>query len=103
MRKNRNSFFNEPNMGYNGYDPNMNNMMPPNQPYPNTNNYNPYPQPMPNNNIQFNNSSNDLESRLSKIERQLNRLDHRISKLEQNSTFISEEYDSTTNNNMYML
>ena len=44
----------------------------------------------------------DLESRLAKMERQITRLEHRISKLEQTNTYISEDFESTTNN-MYML
>lgn len=48
-----------------------------------------------------NNDYSDLESRLSKIERQINRLDARISKLE-SGTFYSNE-DIETTNNVYMV
>ena len=58
------------------------------------------PMPMQNPNMMPNNS--DMESRLAKIERQINRLDHRISKLEANSNTIIDDYDSNTTN-MYML
>lgn len=49
--------------------------------------------------------SSELESRLAKIERSINRLDTRVSKLESelptgNNTTMSNEY---TSNNMYMI
>lgn len=98
MRKNRNSFFSESNMSYQNYNPNMN-MMGANAPFEASTAYNSfYAGPNPGMN-QYTNSS-DLESRLAKIERQLNRLDHRISKLEANDYTI-DEIDNTTN--MYML
>mgnify|MGYP002944431912 CR=1 FL=1 len=54
----------------------------------------PYPQQYP--------QSDNIENRLAKIERQINRLEHRISKLEStNTTYITEEID--TSGNMYML
>ncbi len=48
--------------------------------------------------------SSELESRLAKIERSINRLDTRVSKLESEipSGNISQN-DYTTNNNMYMI
>ena len=51
------------------------------------------------------NYSNELESRLAKIERSINRLDTRLSKLESElptstNTAIGNEY---TSNNMYMI
>ena len=47
-------------------------------------------------------TTNDLEARLSKIERQINRLDSRISKLENNGlTNTSDSYNDNTN--MYMV
>ena len=108
MRKNRNSFFAESN--YQAYNPNMN----PNMnmggamgatmgaPYQAASNYF-YQGPMPNNyNTQPN--GNDIESRLAKIERQLNRMDYRLSKLENtNTTIISSDDIETNNTNMYML
>lgn len=47
------------------------------------------------------NNNNDFESRISKVERQINRLDARISKLE-GGTFYSNE-DIETTNNVYMV
>lgn len=43
----------------------------------------------------------DIESRMAKIERQINRLDARISKLESKGVLTTENFDNTTN--MYML
>ena len=43
----------------------------------------------------------EIESRLSKLERQINRLDARVSKLESSSIYPTEEIDTTTN--MYMV
>lgn len=83
MRKNRNNFFNEPNLNY----PNNMNVMP------------PYPNQMPMNpNMDY----NDLSERLAKVERQVNRLEHRLTKIENNSTLSTDDYESS-NNNMYML
>ena len=103
MKKDRNSFFNEASYSYGGYIPN--NMVQPNMMpvqsgqfnqsfysgpgYPMTNQTNP------------NIDSNDIESRLSKIERQLNRIDSRLTKLETSSTITTDGFDNTTN--MYMV
>ncbi len=96
MKKTRNSFFSEGNMAYQGYNPNFN--MGPN-PYQASQSYNSfYTGPNPNMGL----ANNDLESRLAKIERQINRLDHRISKLETTSNTIIDDYDTNTTN-MYML
>ena len=96
MKKNRNAFFSESNMYAQNYDPNMNM---PQMPYQASTAYNSfYAGPNPN---MASGQTNDLESRLAKMERQINRLDHRITKLEQNSTLI-EDYDTNTTN-MYML
>ena len=96
MKKNRNSFFTETNI--------QSGMMPyPNQqpmPYQQANSYlyqgptNPY---------NYNTQNNDLESRLAKIERQINRLEHRISALEKNTNILSTEDYESTNTNMYMV
>ncbi len=43
----------------------------------------------------------DIESRLSKIERQINRLDIRLNKLENNSFYSTDDLDNTTN--VYMV
>ncbi|MBE6140540.1 MAG: hypothetical protein E7172_03280 [Firmicutes bacterium] len=97
MKKNRNSFFSEANMSYSGYNPNMNMM--PNNGFQ-TQSYNSYyagPNMMPNTNM-----NNEIESRLAKIERQINRLDHRLNKLENNNAYITDDIDNNTSN-MYML
>ena len=43
----------------------------------------------------------DIESRLSKLERQINRIDARVTKLETASSYPTDEID--TNTNMYMV
>ena len=43
----------------------------------------------------------EIESRLAKLERQINRLDMRLSKLEQNSFYTTDDIDNTTN--VYMV
>lgn len=97
MRKNRNSFFTEANMNYSNYQNAM--PMPQNIPYQTSTNYNSYysgPGAMA-----YNDNSN-IENRLAKIERQINRLNARIAKLENlNTTFLDNDVD--TNGNMYML
>ena len=91
MRKNRNSFFSESNMNFQGYNPMLSNM-----PYQNYNSSNAfYAGNIPP-------DGNEFFERLSKVERQVNRLEHRISKLENNNFQTSDDYDSTTNN-MYMI
>lgn len=96
MKKNRNSFFSEGSMYSQNYNPGMNM---PEMPYQSQSAYNSfYAGPNPN---MMQATTSDLESRLAKIERQINRLDHRITKLEANSTII-EDYDTNTTN-MYML
>ncbi len=97
MKKTRNSFFSESN--FQSYNPNMNNMNVP--PYQTASNYF-YQGPIPNN-YNTSNQTNDIESRLAKIERQLNRIDYRLTKLENTNTIISsDDYESNTTN-MYML
>jgi len=114
MKKDRNSFFSEYNMNayntqpmmpmypnqvasqssfYSGpaYDPNMMNM----------NNMNANMNSNMNNNY-----TSDIDSRISKIERQINRLETRLTKLENEiSTFHSatDLNDNTYNTNMYMV
>lgn len=77
MKKDRNSFFSQ--FGSYGFNANQQPMM-----YPNNMNMNPM---QPNYN-----QESDIDARLSKIERELNRIDSRLSKLE--STTMA-----TTNNN----
>lgn len=45
--------------------------------------------------------NNDIESRLSKIERQLNRMDARLSKIENTTMYTNDDIDTT--NNIYMV
>lgn len=104
MKKDRNSFFNEASYSYGGYIPN--NMMQPNMMPVQSSQYNQsfYSGPgYPATNMQSNPSIDysDIESRLSKIERQLNRLDSRITKLETTSNVTTESFENTTN--MYMV
>ena len=98
MKKTRNSFFQESN--FESYNPNPYGM---NQtaPYQSASNYY-YQGPMPNN-YTTGNMNNDMESRIAKIERQINRMDYRISRLENtSSTITTDEYENNTTN-MYML
>ena len=100
MRKNRNAFFAENNMNYQGYNPMMGSAA-----YQNATSSNSfYSGPvMPNQMLQNQVMGyDDTAERIAKIERQINRLEHRISKLEANSTISTDDYDSTTNN-MYIL
>ena len=95
MKKNRNAFFSEGNMSYQTFNPQENMMGP--MPFPAQTAYNSYYagyNPMT--------AGNDIESRLAKIERQINRLDHRITKLETTTSPIIDDYDTNTTN-MYML
>jgi len=84
MKKDRNSFFSNYTSQYQSYTPNMGM---PNQFIPNDNLYN---------NISF---QNDIDNRLSKIERQLNRLEDRINALE-NKMLSTNKIDQ---NNMYII
>ena len=85
MLRNRNSFFQESSYAQQNFIPTM-------MPYYSSGSQQSYVGPYPNNNF------DDYESRLSKLERQINRLDARITKLE-NKTI--ESVDNSTN--MYML
>lgn len=94
MKKNRNSFFTETNI-QTGMLPN--NMMPPIQ------SANSYFYQGPTNPYNYNIQNNDLESRLAKIERQINRIEHRITKLENSINVLSTDEFDNNNNNMYMV
>lgn len=101
MKKDRNTFFNEANFSQSSFVPNMPAMP---MPYANSTqasqSFYAGPNPTPNfNQGNVNDYASDLESRLSKIERQINRMDARISKLE-SKDFTT---DTSLNNNMYML
>lgn len=111
MKKDRNSFFESSNF-------NMSTMSSPNMPMnapmnmmggmPQMNaasnsfyasNNMPMPTPLPNYPNMANSTLTELESRIAKIERNINRLDARLSKLEGNS--FQTPYDS--DGNMYMV
>ena len=99
MRKNRNAFFAENNMNFQGYNP-----MVANAPYQNVSanssfysNQGPMPMQMP-----IASDYNDLSERLAKVERQISRLEHRLSAIEANSTKSTDDFESTTNN-MYII
>jgi len=98
MKKNRNSFFSE--SSYQAYNPtpNFNGQM---APYQASSNYF-YQGPMPNN-YNTNIGNNDIETRLAKIERQINRLEYRVSKLENTNNISTTDDFDTNNSNMYML
>ena len=87
MLRNRNSFFQESSYAQQNNEPVM-------TPYLSSGSQQSYFGPYPSNQNNF----EDYESRLSKIERQINRLDSRISKLENKQI---ESIDTSTN--MYML
>lgn len=89
MRKERNNFFQE--SGYNqGYF--FNNM---NQPMPSMEASSSFY-------MNQNMNNNDFNSRLSRLERQVNRLESRINKLE-NNTIINHSDEVDSNSNMYMI
>lgn len=112
MKKDRNTFFNEANFSQASYmgTPNIQpGMMPQN--FGGSPTYSGsqasqsfYSGPVPmmqNSNMMPSDNMSDMESRMAKIERQINRLDARISKLENKGLMTTENYDNTTN--MYML
>ena len=109
MKKDRQSFFNESNFQQSGYGttPNfgMASQIPMNTGYGQQSSQSFYAGPIPNtmgmNQTMANDYMSDIESRLAKIERQINRLDARISKLESKGVLTTENYDNSTN--MYML
>lgn len=95
MKRNRNSFFTNYNAQQQSY-------IPDGMPMPNQG---PYTQSSMNSSYYSGptlTNSNDIDNRLSKIERQINRLDNRVSKLE-NSLSIDNTPSETNYNNMYML
>ena len=97
MKKTRNTFFQESN--YQSYNPNMNMG---GAPYQSASNYF-YQGPLPQNYYNTMDNGMDIETRLAKIERQINRMDYRITKLENaNNIITSDDFDKNTTN-MYML
>ena len=95
MRKERNAFFEQQSYNQAYYPtPNMN-MMPS---VASTSSQSFFQGPNVGNNYQ----ENDLEYRLAKMERQINRLDSRVSKLESNGQVsVTDNYNDYTN--MYMV
>ncbi len=88
MKKDRNSFFSQ--YGYSAMNTNM---------FPNNQNMNMNPMPMMDN-------TSELDSRISKLEREIQRLDYRLSKLEGISTVPSTNISNTDYNfanSMYMV
>ncbi len=95
MKRNRNSFFTN-------YNAQSQTFIPDGMPTPNQG---PYTQTSMNSNYYSGpalTNSNDIDNRLSKLERQVNRLDNRLSKLE-NTIPLQDSSPETTYNNMYML
>ncbi len=109
MKKDRNTFFSNYNAQTQAYIPDFQQQMMP-------------PQTMMNQNVMPNTgsygstamnssyysgpdiaSSNELDNRLSKIERQINRLDNRLTKLESSNNSVTEVNENNISNNMYML
>ena len=111
MKKDRNAFFNEANFSQSSYlgTPNMPNMngnfggpMPTYGTTQTSGSFYSGPAPIGMNAPMMNNDyASDMESRLAKIERQINRLDARINRLEASGITATEKFDNTTN--MYML
>jgi hypothetical protein len=96
MRKERNNFFQE--SGYNqGYYYNNNNMIPQMPQMEASSSF------YMNQNMNQNPSMyNDYQTRLARLERQVNRLESRINKLENNEV-IKPNDDIEINSNMYMI
>lgn len=95
MRKNRNAFFAENNMNFQGYNP-----MVANAPYQNVSaNSSFYSGQLP---MPMNVDINETSERLAKIERQISRLEHRINALESNTMKSTDDFESTSGN-MYMI
>ena len=101
MKKDRNTFFSNYNAQTQSYIPNFPQM--PNQ-FLNNGQFGPYQQASQNSSYYAGpdlSSINDLENRISKLERQINRLDNRLTKLE--NTTPTEVKENNYSNNMYML
>ncbi len=112
MKKTRNAFFSEAQMSTQSYYPQpqpmmMNQMAGPYQASQSSQSF--YAGPgVPanyNNNTNYGydySSTNDIDSRLSKIERQLNRIDARLNKLE-SSTYYTTDNIESSNSSLYMV
>ncbi len=104
MKRDRNSFFESSNFNMSASGQNMMNNM--GTPLMNTANSNFYasqnmPMPLPVYPNLQNTSTAELESRLAKLERSMNRFDARLSKLEGTTYYTKDTYD--VENNMYMV
>ncbi len=98
MKKNRNAFFSENNMNFQGYNP-----LVANAPYQASSSNNMfYSGQMPMMPNMPNNYLDEYSERLAKLERQVNRLEHRLNSLEANGTKTTDDFESTTNN-MYII
>lgn len=93
MRKNRNSFFSESNVNFQGYNPMVANM-----PYQNYNSSNAFYS----GNLPLTPDHNEFSERLARVERQINRLEHRLNNLENKTVQSTDDFDSMTNN-MYIV
>jgi len=96
MKKDRNTFFSNYNAQTQSYIPNYPNMI--------QNQFVPMEQSSMNSSYYSGPDialNNDIDNRLSKIERQINRLDNRLTKLENSS--ITEVKENNYSSNMYML
>lgn len=104
MKKDRNAFFESSQMS-SSFIPNnmpfMNQNMMPYQAAQNSSSFYAGPQ-MPLNTYPANMESQNYESKISRLERQMQKLENRVSKLE-NMTLGSNNDDVTINSNMYML
>ena len=108
MKKERNSFFESSSYNMNAMGTNFNTMNPNAFTNMGSNFYAnqniPMPLPvMPNMNqgMGMNDTLNELESRIAKLERNINRLDARISKLEGNNFYSNTTYEN--DGTMYMV
>ena len=88
MKKNRNSFFADNSMNYAGFNPMVNN-----------NGYQMSANSSFYSDMSINNM--DINQRLAKLERQVNRLEHRINKLEGQKMQSTNDYDNS--NDYYMI
>ena len=93
MKRNRASFFNE---SLNYYNTQMPGIMPNNNAMMGVSSYS---------NVGVNPMYNleDLNGKIARLEREINRLEHRVSLLEQNNTKYTTEDIDVSANNMYMV
>lgn len=99
---------NFPNVPQGGQNPFM--QQPPNMPGPNMTNpnmpYSPYgPNMIPAQmgGYSYIEGDNNLESRVTRLERQFRKLESRVSRIESNADLISDKDDISSTTNMYMI